>query len=355
MEVLLRLRTRSNIYKNNMSNSIFFLDDIKECKNIGLLSIGMWNFHKCKVASEKLNEISIKTNQLMKKIRNGGGKIIHGSSTLVNLPQYKKMRDNITNVPEAKLHDNGMISYPPVPLDDSDGGICELNKDYDRKKVVMNPYIEIDYETDVISGHNKEILNYLKFHNIDLLLICGTHTNMCVLDRTYGVKNLIRFGLRTIIIRDLVDVVHNPLMAPFTERDRTNDIMSEWIEQYFCPTIHSEDILFKHSCKKIIYVDIDDTICNSIDINKYENPKPNIINIEKINKLYDDNNIIIYWTARGCVSNKDWLEKTRKQLDLWNAKRHMLKTFKPNYDYFICDKTINITYELKIDDIITNF
>ena len=98
-------------------------------------------------------------------------------------------------------------------------------------------------------------------------------------------------------------------------------------------------------------MDIDETICHGVDTNKYENPKPNTINIEKINRLYDNGNLIIYWTARGSVSNKDWLEKTRLQLDQWNVKRHLLKTFKPNYDYFICDKTINITYDLKIEDI----
>jgi hypothetical protein len=351
MDILLQLRTRNSIYKNINSNNIFFLEQIKSCQNVALLSIGLWNFHKCKVATQKLDEISIKTNILMKKIRNAGGKIIHGSSTLVNLSKYKPLRDKITCIPEAKLIDHGMISIPPIPIDDSDGGICELNEEYNRKDVVMNIHIEIDYEKDVISGHNKEILNYLKFHNIDLLLVCGTHTNMCVLDRTYGVKNLIRFGLKTVIIRDLVDVVHNPKMAPFTERNETNDIMAEWIEQNICPTIHSEDILFKQNCKKIIYVDIDETICNAVDNNKYENPRPNTINIEKINNLYDNGNLIIYWTARGCVSNKDWLEKTRTQLDKWNVKRHLLKTFKPNYDYFICDKTINITYDLKIENI----
>ena len=27
--------------------------------------------------------------------------------------------------------------------------------------------------------------------------------------------------------------------------------------------------------------------------------------------MYDNGNTIVYWTARGCVSNKDWLERTR--------------------------------------------
>jgi len=250
MDILLQLRTRSNIYRNINSTSIFFLEELRQCKNVALLSIELWNCHKCKTATSKLDEISIKTNELMKKIRNAGGKIIHGSSSLVDLPQYTPMRNNITCIPEVKLIDHGMISYPPIPIDDSDGGICELNLEFNRKSVVMNSNIEIDYERDVISGHNKEILNYLHFHNIDLLLICGAHTNMCVLDRSYGVKNLIRFGLKTVIVRDLVDVVHNPNMLPYTNRDRTNENMSEWIEQYICPTVHSKDIVFTQYSKK---------------------------------------------------------------------------------------------------------
>jgi nicotinamidase-related amidase len=348
MEAIIRLRTRNKIFKNGGKNEVFYLDKYIDCKKIAILSIGMWSVHKCKVASDRLNEISIKANELMKLVRNNGGKILHGSSTLVNIPEYKNMRNNIIGLPEAKLVDNGMIAYPQVPLDDSDGGVVEYNPNYDRKKVLMNPYIEMDYEKDAITGHNKEILNYLYYHGIELLLICGTHTNMCVLDRIYGVKNIIRYGFPVVIIRDLVDVVHNPKLYPYTTRNETNELMAEWIEEYFCPTMHSEDILFKQKNKKIIYVDIDDTICHGEGKTKYENPEPIQKNIEIINKLYDSGNIIIYWTARGSVSNKDWLEKTRNQLNIFGAKYHTLRVGKPNYDLFICDKTINLTYDLDI-------
>lgn len=349
METIIRLRTRNKVFKNGGNTEVFFMDKYIDCSKIALLSIGMWSMHKCQVATDRLDEISIKSNELMKKIRNNGGKILHGSSTLVNLPEYKKMRDNIVGLPEAKLVDKGMVQLPPIPLDDSDGGIVEINKNYDRKKVLMNPHIEMDYEKDVITGHNKEILNYLHYHNIELLLICGTHTNMCVLDRTYGVKNLIRFGFPVIIIRDLVDVVHNHAKFPYTNREETNELMSEWIEEYICPSVHSEDILFRNKQKKIIYVDIDDTICSGVGKNKYESPEPIQKNIDIVNKLHDDGNTIIYWTARGCVSNKDWLEKTRKQLNGFNAKYDLLKVGKPNYDIFICDKTINLTYNLDVN------
>jgi len=65
------------------------------------------------------------------------------------------------------------------------------------------------------------------------------------------------------------------------------------------------------------------------------------LNIEKANRLYDDGHTIVYWTARGSVTGKDWTELTNNQLNLWGVKYHELHFGKPAYDLFICDKVIN--------------
>lgn len=91
----------------------------------------------------------------------------------------------------------------------------------------------------------------------------------------------------------------------------------------------------------IIYVDIDETICNTPENRDYANSKPIINNIEKINKLYDEGNTIVYWTARGSGSGLNWYELTGAQLKEWGAKHHEYKVGKPTYDLFICDKAIN--------------
>ena len=94
----------------------------------------------------------------------------------------------------------------------------------------------------------------------------------------------------------------------------------------------------------IVYVDIDETICEyPLDIKdrKYELATPILNNIDKINQLYKEGHHIVYWTARGSTTGIDWTELTKKQLKKWNAKYHDLKLKKPNYDIFICDKAIN--------------
>ncbi len=93
--------------------------------------------------------------------------------------------------------------------------------------------------------------------------------------------------------------------------------------------------------KVIIYVDIDETICNTPEDRNYMTSSPIIKNIKKINSLYDNGDKIIYWTARGTGSGLDWYAATVKQLNDWGAKYHEVKVGKPMYDLFICDKAIS--------------
>ena len=91
----------------------------------------------------------------------------------------------------------------------------------------------------------------------------------------------------------------------------------------------------------IIYVDIDETICQSPENRDYALAIPFRDRIYKINQLYDEGNTIIYWTARGTGSGIDWSDVTINQFNKWGVKYHQLKMGKPIYDLFIDDKNIN--------------
>ena len=91
----------------------------------------------------------------------------------------------------------------------------------------------------------------------------------------------------------------------------------------------------------IIFVDIDDTICNGGTPEDYSIAKPKLDRITKINKLFDSGDIIVYWTARGTKTGINWYQLTKNQLDSWGCKYSELRMGKPNYDLFIDDKNIN--------------
>jgi hypothetical protein len=94
-----------------------------------------------------------------------------------------------------------------------------------------------------------------------------------------------------------------------------------------------------------IFVDIDNTICYYTEQFQgkmnYNKAIPYTSRIAKINKLYDEGHKIIYWTARGTVTQKLWFNVTYEQLKNWDCKFHELRMGKPAYDLFIDDKNIN--------------
>ena len=91
----------------------------------------------------------------------------------------------------------------------------------------------------------------------------------------------------------------------------------------------------------VIYVDIDGVICNNTD-GEYEQAKPIKSNIDKINILYEKENRIILWTARGTTTDIDWYDLTKKQMEDWGVNYHKLLMKKPYYDLWIDDKCVNI-------------
>lgn len=91
----------------------------------------------------------------------------------------------------------------------------------------------------------------------------------------------------------------------------------------------------------VIYIDIDETICQSPDKPDYSTSKPIYKNIKKANKLYDSGHTIVYWTARGTETKINWEKITKQQFKEWGVKYHELRFGKPNYDLFIDDKNLN--------------
>ena len=95
-----------------------------------------------------------------------------------------------------------------------------------------------------------------------------------------------------------------------------------------------------------IFVDIDGTICETPYVDgkwNYRESVPTQSHIDKINKLYEEGNEIVYWTARGSSTGMDWSELTEQQLKSWGCKYTRIETQKkPSFDLFIDDKAMRI-------------
>lgn len=118
------------------------------------------------------------------------------------------------------------------------------------------------------------------------------------------------------------------------------------------------NIVFKKSVKKkIIAIDIDETLCTNLKpiraISDYKNSQPIKEMISLTNQLYKEHYIILY-TARGKLltkKNTNLQKKLRRitlnQLNDWNVKYHKLNMNKIFYDLIIDDKSANPLKGLK--------
>jgi hypothetical protein len=70
----------------------------------------------------------------------------------------------------------------------------------------------------------------------------GVHTNICILNRAFGVREMTKLGFNVVVARDLTDAMYDPRKRPFVSHARGTELVVEHIECNWCPSILSEDL-----------------------------------------------------------------------------------------------------------------
>jgi putative heme-binding domain-containing protein len=73
------------------------------------------------------------------------------------------------------------------------------------------------------------------------VILMGVHTNMCVLGRPFGIRQMVKQGKNVVLMRDLTDSMYNSRQPPKVSHFRGTELVVEHIEKYWCPTITSTD------------------------------------------------------------------------------------------------------------------
>ena len=64
-----------------------------------------------------------------------------------------------------------------------------------------------------------------------------------ILNRSFAIRQMTKWGIRCILIRDLTDAMYDPQDAPYVSHERGTEMVIEHIEKYWAPTITSTDLL----------------------------------------------------------------------------------------------------------------
>ena len=75
------------------------------------------------------------------------------------------------------------------------------------------------------------------------VVLMGVHTNMCVLGRPFGIRQMVKVGFNVALARDLTDAMYDPREYPFVSHKRGTQLVVEHIEKYWCPSITGKDLM----------------------------------------------------------------------------------------------------------------
>lgn len=202
----------------------------------------MWDKHWCNGATERCNALAVKMNAVVGAARDCGIQILHAPSDTLSFYEDWPQRRRLQLAPPVIPLEISLPPEPPLPIDDSDGGCDTAEKPWYEAWTRQTPLLEIG-EFDGISDNGWEIYNFLTQEGIDTIFIMGVHTNMCVLGRSFAIRQMTRWGKQCILVRDLTDAMYDPQDPPYVSHDEGTQLVIGHIEKYWCPTITSEDFL----------------------------------------------------------------------------------------------------------------
>jgi nicotinamidase-related amidase/type 1 glutamine amidotransferase len=207
----------------------------------------MWNEHWCKGATNRVSEMALFMNNVVAIARARGVLIVHAPSDCIgyykNYPARKLGGKFKSNETQRLISDNILVTEKDAiwPVDQTDGG-CDCSPECKQGSPWTHQIdlIEIS-DKDAISDSGAEIAGLFYQKGIKNVILMGVHTNMCVIGRSFGLRNMVRLGLNVVLMRDLTDTMYDSKQWPKVSHFTGNSIINEYIETYVCPTIVSSD------------------------------------------------------------------------------------------------------------------
>jgi nicotinamidase-related amidase len=230
----LKLRSRVEPFKGSGAWREIDFKERFPVNSTAIVICDMWDKHWCSGATARVQVLAAKMAPLIDKARASGIQIIHAPSETVDFYSQYPQRIRILGVPVTAPPPGLDLPNPPLPIDDKDGG-CDTGESFYKAWSRENSAISITGD-DVVSADGKEIYSFLVQRGIKNLLIMGVHANMCILGRSFAIKQMTKWGIRCVLVRDLTDAMYNPKDRPYVSHEQGTELVIEYIEAYWCPS-----------------------------------------------------------------------------------------------------------------------
>lgn len=226
----------------------------------------VWDAHHCLRAVQRGTELAPRLNEVVEELRRRGATVIHAPSDCMPFYAEHPARKRAMETPLSKSLPKEITSWcrqipaeerVEYPVDQSDGGEDDEPQEHAEWQKTLaaqgrNPRlpwkkqmdaIRIDDAKDYVSDKGDEVWSILEQRGIRNVILAGVHTNMCVLGRPFGLRQLSKNGKHVVLMRDMTDTMYNPARWPYVSHFTGTDRVIEHIEKFVCPTITSDQII----------------------------------------------------------------------------------------------------------------
>ena len=238
----LALRSRVELFRGSDQWSEVRIDYAFDPAKSALIVCDMWDKHWCSGANVRVAALVKKLEPVLETARGKGMIIVHAPSETMSFYSNTPQRQRMLSLPAFAPPEEIKITSPPLPIDDSDGGCDTPGEKEHRAWTCEHPGLKIAPE-DYISDSGQEIYNLLRSRGIETVFYTGVHANMCILNRTFAIKQMTKWGIRCILLRDLTDAMYGPQSAPHVSHQQGTELVVEYIEKYWSPTALSDQLI----------------------------------------------------------------------------------------------------------------
>ncbi|CAG5000797.1 hypothetical protein DYBT9275_02534 [Dyadobacter sp. CECT 9275] len=254
-EAMVSVSLQKRIPSEQDKNAWVLLNSKEEWKaaETAIIICDMWDRHWCSEATNRVAEMAPRLDEMVRIARDKGMLIVHAPSSTMkfyeNHPGRKlaqKYKDkNVAKKIAGTLLDTE--SGAAWPFEISNGGCTPSPGDARENEEVWTRQIGTIGITDgdAISDSGAEMGSLFVKRGIKNVILTGVHTNMCVIGRSFGLRNMKRLGMNVVLMRDMTDTMYDPASEPRVSHFTGNSLMSEYIEKYVCPTMVSTDLTHK--------------------------------------------------------------------------------------------------------------
>ena len=222
-----------------------------EAAQTAIIICDMWDTHTCNMSAQRVSAMAPRMNQVVSAARSLGVMIVHAPSDTMAYYEGTPQRRRMQQAPKASSPFPILNRCPRDPEEEKNFPIDDAVNDCDDPIVKKwtgpypwkreNPAIDI-VGYDGVSDNGQEIYNFCKQEGITNIALMGVHTNICILNRSFGTRQMTRLGFQVVLVRDLTDSMYDPRTRPFVSHTRGTELVIEHIETRWCPSVLSQDL-----------------------------------------------------------------------------------------------------------------